>query len=1278
MVGTTLKAGDLAIVGFNFDNPDEFAFVALTNIDAGSEIKFTDNGWLISGGFRSTEGTLIWKAERDYSAGSVIKPSVSGVTFSASGDQILVAQGPDNNPNFLYALNSESNGVWPTDANNSNTSALPTGLTNEQTAVALPEIDNSVYTGMTIGTKTELLAAISNSANWSGSNSTRQIIPTFSLTLTDAVSGGGSTTPTPSPVIAIYEIQGASHTSPFAGHSVTTRGLVTALASNGFYLQAPTGDSNDATSDGIFVFTGSSPTVNVGDSVEVRGKVTEYLPGNDQENLTITQITSPTVTSLTTPLGAITATVIGAGGRAVPTEVIDNDRFATFDSAQDGIDFYESLEGMLVRVNDALAVAPTNRFGEIWVVGDNGINATGINSRGGITISDGSAVNPGGDFNPERIQIDDTLFTGKSPQVQMGARLGNVEGVVSYSFGNYELLPTIAPYVTPGNLSTETTNLVGTRDKLTIASYNVENLDPNDSDGDRDLAEGKFDAIAAHIVNNLQAPDIIALQEIQDNDGALNSTVVDANLTYQALIDAIAAIPGAPQYQHLDLPPQDDSDGGQPGGNIRVGYLYRSDRVSLVPNSLIRIGEGNINFDSTRKSLVAKFEFNGEQITIINNHFASQGGSTPLFGSIQPSINGNLQKREEQAQAVKDYVNNILVSDPNAKVVVLGDLNEFEFNNPLTILKGSGAARLNNLTETLPKNERYTYNFQGNSQALDHMLLSNSLVQGNEYDPVRVNTGFRAPASDHEPILARLDIPPEKFTVIGLPDTQKYSENYPDIFQAQTQWIVDNREALKIKFVSHYGDLVQHGTGPLAAGEYANAKAAMSTLEWADIPHGVVAGNHDVLESGSLTQPYDNHNYLQNFGPQWYQDRTWFGGASSSGLSTYQIFNGGGQNFLALHLDLETPHSELAWAQEVINAHRDKPVMVTTHRYLQDAQDYTAGVPLVSSGRYPDIWYNFEGNYNPHGIKAQDFFNNFIATNRNIFLVNAGHFHEEYRQTSINNHGLPVHEVLADYQDDPNGGNGYLRQMEFDLANERINFKSYSPTLNNFLTKDESQFSLAVDFALYKASNPTLYFQNGVSGYEGTKDTWINEASKNTSYGNSTTLVADDDTTNSWFSDRQGQVLLRFDALIGNAAQGKIPVGATITRANLKLTLQDDIDSLFYNPDFEVYYMTRSWQENSTWNSLGNGLSTESDYERLIARFPGDNNPNSYNVRNIDVSNAVQRWADGEANNGLAIVSQIINGNDDGIKLFASETSQIMFRPALEVEYNLDSTNTLI
>jgi len=524
------------------------------------------------------------------------------------------------------------------------------------------------------------------------------------------------------------------------------------------------------------------------------------------------------------------------------------------------------------------------------------------------------------------------------------------------------------------------------------------------------------------------------------------------------------------------------------------------------------------------------------------------------------------------------------------------------------------------------------------------------------------------------------------FSVIGLPDTQKYADNYPETFKAQTQWVVDNQAAFNIEFVSHYGDVVEHGTNSDAPGEYAVAVEAMNLLKEANIPHGIAEGNHDSLPAGVHLPgiwDYDNTNFLQNFGPQWYQNQSsqtfdWFGGASPSGLSTYQTFGQGDDQFIALHIGLETPHAELAWAQGVINENRDKPVMVTTHRYLQDAEDYSADNILYlqtrpyDSGRVPDIWYSATGEilYNPNGMHAEDFFDRFVATNPNIFLVNAGHDAQEYRQTSTNLFGQPVHEVLADFTYLDNGGNGYLRIMEFDTQGDKIDVKSYSPTLGQYKTDRESQFTLNLDFDQYKAPN-TAYFQNGISGYNSTQDTWVNEDAKNSSYGNSSELWVDDDTDNHWWYDYRGQALIEFDEITGDPVNGKIPTGATIDKAYLMVTVKDDIDHPIYDPDFHVYQMTRDWNESSTWNSLSGGL-TGSDYGEKLGSFSGDDNPNDSEVRYIEITSAVQDWVNNPGSNyGVAIVPEIISGNDDGIELYASEANEIMFRPALIVEYSL-------
>lgn len=445
--------------------------------------------------------------------------------------------------------------------------------------------------------------------------------------------GGGGTTP-----MEIYEIQGATHDSPAAGITVETTGIVTAVDSNGFYLQHPVGDGDDDTSDGIFVFTGGVPTVAIGDDVEVTGSVTEFFPGGvGTGNLSITEIVGPTtvIASSGNPLPA--PVVLGNAGRLPPSEIIDNDQFAVFDPTEDGIDFYEAVEGMLVTIDDALAVSPTNRFGEIYTVSDNGSFATSLSNRGTITVVEG-------DFNPERIQVqlDNDLVPGITADVATGATLGDVTGVVGYGFGNFEVKPTQPLTVTPSGLTPETTTLTGDASHLTVATYNILNLEPNPTDGDDDVGDGQFDAIAGHIVHNTGSPDIVAVQEIQDNDGASNTGVVDATLTYQILIASINAA-GGPAYDFFDIPPVNNQDGGQPGGNIRNGYLYQPARVSFVNGFRVLdpdLGDGDA-FANSRKPIYAEFDFNGESLHLINVHYTSKGGGTPLFGAVQPAVNGS-------------------------------------------------------------------------------------------------------------------------------------------------------------------------------------------------------------------------------------------------------------------------------------------------------------------------------------------------------------------------------------------------------------------------------------------------------------------------------------------------------------------------------------------------------------------------------------------------------------------------------------------------------------
>ena len=571
------------------------------------------------------------------------------------------------------------------------------------------------------------------------------------------------------PFQRIHEIQGAAHRSPLEGAAASNvPGIVTAKVSNGFFFEDPSSDSNPATSEGLFAFgTAAAGLVSVGDAVEVDGFVTEFRPGGAAgNNLTLTQLTLPQVTVLSSGNPLPGPSVIGKGGRVPPSEVIEDDATGdvetsgVFDPAQDGIDFYESFESMRVQVNRARVVGPTNDFGEIPVVGDAGERASVATTRGGLVIRPS-------DFNPERIHLDDRLMP--LPLLDVGDRFRTpVVGILDYSFGNFKLDVSQPAVSVSGGLKREAAKPAGNHE-IAVATFNVENLDPGDD---------SFDELAALIVDNLKSPDIVALEEIQDNNGPTNDAVTDASLTLRTLIAAIQAA-GGPVYDFRQIDPVDDQDGGEPGGNIRVGFIFRTDRgLSFVdrpggtstaatgvvagPNgpeltfSPGRIDPTNPAFNNSRKPLVGEFRYRDRTLFVIANHFNSKGGDDPLFGRFQPPNRVTEVQRHAQAQIVNDFVDSILAVDQRADVIVLGDLNDFEFSETLQILQGDV---LENLLLTLPRPERYTYVFEGNSQVLDQILTSRHLFRSlSVYDVVHVNSEFADQASDHEPQVARFSL----------------------------------------------------------------------------------------------------------------------------------------------------------------------------------------------------------------------------------------------------------------------------------------------------------------------------------------------------------------------------------------------------------------------------------------------------------------------------------------------------------------------------------------
>lgn len=587
----------------------------------------------------------------------------------------------------------------------------------------------------------------------------------FSIVLSDAV---GFAVPQPratativnddTGTVAIYDIQGPGHSSPFAGQTVATSGVVTAIASNGFYLQDAVGDGLVGTSDGIFVFTDTAPTVAVGNAITLSGTVEETRGHTGA--LTLTRLVSPTtivVVTASAPLPAATVIATDGSGRAAPTQVIDDDGLTSFDPAADGIDFYESLEGMLVTIQTPRVVADTTGVGITYVVASDGIGATGLNSRSGMTIS-------AGDTNPETIQI----FRGGTHT--QGDTLNDVTGVLTYfssastSSGSYQVNPTAT--VTVANdttqLARETTTLVGTASGLTYASFNVENLAPvpDSTNVDRDTQAEVDLAFARHateVVVGLRNPDIIGLQEIQDADGSGTGTDLSGYATAAKLIAAIQAA-GGPTYVYVEVTPTANT-GGQPGGFIRPGFLYNPERMTYVDGSARALDDAI--FTGTRRPLVADFQFNGQLFTAIDVHSTSRGGSSPLFGSVQPPTQAGDGARTAQAQAIKSYVDGLLANDPNHLFMVSGDFNGFYYETALeTLAPTNGSGALSNLILKLDYEERYTYYFDGYYQSFDNVVVSTRLYAGSSFDIVHYNAGYNddLSATDHDQPVALIGL----------------------------------------------------------------------------------------------------------------------------------------------------------------------------------------------------------------------------------------------------------------------------------------------------------------------------------------------------------------------------------------------------------------------------------------------------------------------------------------------------------------------------------------
>ncbi len=584
---------------------------------------------------------------------------------------------------------------------------------------------------------------------------------------------------------AIYQIQGSGASSPLVGQTLVTGGVVSKLSNNGFYIQDAVGDGNPATSDGIFVFTSTAPTVVVGQLIQLGGTVLEFNTGaasnTDTLAHTVTELTSPTGISVVSSGNSITPVVV-----TLPEAVNDD---------------LERYEGMLVTLNGPLTASQNyflGRYGQVTLsVGGrmetptnkfrpNSAQALALadeNARRRIILDDGTSVQ-----NP-----DPTPYIGLDNTLRAGDTVASITGVIDYglatsgntSFGDYKIHPAQALSFTRTNPRSSVPDVVG--GNIKVASFNVLNFFTTFTNGDTASGQSgqgcslggavsaancrgadshaeftrQRDKIVAAI--SILNADIVGLMEIQNN----------GNTAVQNLVDALNAVMGAGTYTALALPSQ-----GTGTDAIRVAMIYKSASVTLIGNSM-----SDTDAINSRPPLLQKFAApNGQQFTLVVNHFKSKG-SCPNAGTDptnEDSADGQgcwNGRRVLQAQRLRTW----LAANGSADSLIIGDLNAYAQEDPIFDLTSNGykdqVAAFNSFG--------YSYVFDGGAGRLDHAISSASMgpkvasvkhwhINADEPSIVDYNLEFKKPAcsicgpdyyaanafraSDHDPVIIGLSL----------------------------------------------------------------------------------------------------------------------------------------------------------------------------------------------------------------------------------------------------------------------------------------------------------------------------------------------------------------------------------------------------------------------------------------------------------------------------------------------------------------------------------------
>ena len=730
--------------------------VVLSDVDAGA-------GWA---NYVATDGTEFLIRDETASLGLTVGTtydSVTGIVQQFDATYQLLPRSPKD-------IVADRTVAQPVVANpnsgtfvGSTTVTLDTASANAEILFTLDETDpivnGATYADPIVINEDTILKAVVKTIDGKYSD-----VKTFTYTITES--------------LRIHDIQGEGHTSPFVNKTVEgVEGIVTysyAIQGSTYYhIQTPDTkkDGNPNTSEAIVLYSGKDTwKLAVGDLVSVNGSVSEYaidgFSDRQETDLKTTQI------NIREDRGGVVK--ILERNVALPTPFTINESNLTqtkimseqageFNPELYSADFWESREAMLVQVGNVKAVGPQTN-GDLVTVLENAKTDT---ENGGILLKKDDA-------NANRVQFRlEPNGPARSFEVATGDSFkGPITGVVGYSFQNYKIyasLDEMKAAHSKGSATPAKTTITKVDSKLTIAAYNLENFSNNSKTTSADKAQKLARAFAV----DMQSPDIIGVTEVQDNTGP-DAGGPEANQSYERLIAAIE-LAGGVKYEFVNIDPVNNADGGQPNANIRVGFLYNPARVKLTAgnahgdattavgyeNNKLTVNPGRIDptnpaFNSSRKPLAAQFDFQGENVIVIANHWNSKNGDTPLYGAVQPPVNGSEVQRRKIAQIMYDFITDVKTKNPEANIVSLGDFNDFQFSDSLKIHEGN---LMTNMVNKVPEESRYSYVYQGNSQVLDHVLVSNNLANQTEIDMLHINADFTdmaGRASDHDPVLVQI------------------------------------------------------------------------------------------------------------------------------------------------------------------------------------------------------------------------------------------------------------------------------------------------------------------------------------------------------------------------------------------------------------------------------------------------------------------------------------------------------------------------------------------